>query len=357
MLRPLQWSSQGLLILDQRRLPWTEEWITCTTWQEVAQCIRGMAVRGAPAIGLAAAYGLALAARGWAGQDLEQAREELNRAASSLQETRPTAVNLRWAIDRQLERASDPEASAGADRLYAVLSEGALSLHEQDIELNRRIGKHGADLLADGDRLLTHCNAGALATGGYGTALGVVRYAWEAGLNVQVYATETRPYLQGARLTTWELARDGIPVTLIADGAAGYLLRGREVDAVIVGADRVATNGDTANKIGTYGLACAAAANDVPFYVALPLSSVDPDLTDGGAIPIERRSGEEVKSFAGTQTAPDYIEAYNPSFDITPNELITAFITEAGVVRPPFAEGLARAWESEQDWADEEEDG
>jgi methylthioribose-1-phosphate isomerase len=310
---PLRWAEGALLVLDQRALPAEERWIECRTPDRVADCIRSMAVRGAPAIGLAAAYGMALAERG--GDDLAA-------AAELLRATRPTAVNLGWAIDRALEAAGD-----------GTLLELARRLHREQEEADRRLAELGAERFRPGDRALTHCNTGALATGGYGTAGGVLRTSWERGRLAQVWVDETRPLLQGARLTAWELHRAGIPVRVVADSAAGGLMARGLVDRVVVGADRIAANGDVANKVGTYPLAVLAARHDVPFYVAAPVSTIDPRTPNGAAIPIEERDAAEV-----TETA----EAFNPAFDVTPAELITAVFTEAGVLEPPYGESIAR---------------
>lgn len=311
------WRGHVLSLLDQRLLPREEAWIDCRTASEVADAIRTMVVRGAPAIGVAAAYGMAMAARN--GEDLEE-------AARVLKAARPTAVNLAWAVDRMLRlgcRVADAEA-----------------IHREDVEANMRMGRFGADLLGPHTTVLTHCNAGALATAGYGTALGVIRAAIEGGKHVAVFADETRPYLQGARLTAWELQRDGIDVTLITDNMAGHFFQQGKFDAVIVGADRIAANGDTANKIGTYTVAVLAQAHGVPFYVAAPVSTIDPECPSGEAIPIEERSAEEVVEIAGSRVAPEGVHVRHPAFDVTPARLITAIITERGVLRPPYEEAI-----------------
>ncbi|PWG63478.1 S-methyl-5-thioribose-1-phosphate isomerase [Sediminicurvatus halobius] len=327
-IRAVFWESGRLHLLDQRRLPTVEHYLDCTRWREVAEAIRDMVVRGAPAIGIAAAYGVALAAR-------ERSERELAAAFEGLAATRPTAVNLGWALAR-MRRAHDAGADAGA-----LLAE-AQRIQAEDVAANRRIGALGAEHLPAGRAVLTHCNTGSLATGGYGTALGVVRSAYAAGRLTRVYAGETRPWLQGARLTAWELQADGIPVRLIADGAAASLLASGEVGAVVVGADRVAANGDVANKIGTYALALAAAAHDVPFLVAAPLSTLDADTASGAGIPIETRGAEELLSIAGQAIAPPDIEVWNPVFDVTPARLVDALITERGVVARPDAHAIRR---------------
>jgi methylthioribose-1-phosphate isomerase len=305
---PLRWESDTLLVLDQRALPGEERWIRCESVAQVADCISTLAVRGAPAIGIAAAYGMALAAAG--GEDLAV-------AAATLRATRPTAVNLGWALDRALA-AEDGDLLELARRIHA----------EQD-EADRRLAQLGAERFAPGDRALTHCNAGALATGGYGTAGGVLRAAWEAGRLAEVWVDETRPLLQGARLTAWELERAGIPHRVVTDSAAGSLLAAGAVDRIVVGADRIAANGDVANKIGTYPLAVLAARHGVPFYVAAPLSTIDPETPTGAAIPIEERDPAEV--------APG---AFNPAFDVTPAELVRAIFTEARVLEAPYEEAI-----------------
>lgn len=304
---PLRFEGGALLILDQRALPEAERWIRCETVEQVADCIRTLAVRGAPAIGLAAAYGMALA-------------DDREAAADLLRATRPTAVNLAWALERCRE----------ADDVLEL----ARGLHRDQHDADRRLAEHGAELFAEGTRALTHCNTGALATGGYGTACGVLRAAWERGRLSEVWVDETRPLLQGARLTAWELRRAGIPHRVVADAAAGSLMARGLVDRVVVGADRIAANGDVANKVGTYPLAVLAARHGVPFYVAAPLSTIDPATPDGDAIPIEERDPSEVLSGG---------DAFNPAFDVTPAELVTAIVTEAGVLEPPYAESIARA--------------
>jgi methylthioribose-1-phosphate isomerase len=309
-ITPLRWEDGELLVLDQRRLPAEEAWVRCRSAGEVAECIRSMAVRGAPAIGLAAAYGMALAARG--GEDAEV-------AAALLRGTRPTAANLGWAVDRALA-ADDPSALAE-------------QLHDEQRDADRRISELGAERFAEGDQALTHCNTGPLATGGFGTAGGVLRAAWEGGRLSQVWVDETRPRLQGARLTAWELRSAGIPFRVIADSAAGGVMARGLVDRVVVGADRIAANGDVANKVGTYPLAVLAARHRVPFYVAAPLSSIDPRTPSGGEIPIEERDPAEV-SCEGA--------GFNPAFDVTPAELVTAVFTEIGVLEPPYEESIRR---------------
>ena len=316
-LSPIRWRDGVLELLDQRRLPAEEAWLRCSEPGQVADAIRTLAVRGAPAIGIAAAYGLALAAvRG----------EDLDEAARLLGDTRPTAVNLRWALDRVLA-SEDPLAEAQA-------------IFREQLEADRRMGELGAELFAAGDRVLTHCNAGALATGGRGTAAGVLRSAWESGRLEQVWVDETRPLLQGARLTAWELEREGIPYRVVADAGAGSLMARGLVSRVIVGADRIARNGDVANKVGTYPLAVLADRHGIPFYVAAPVSTIDPDTPSGEAIEIEERDPAEVTEVGGVRVAPEGAAAANPAFDVTPAELVTAIITEAGVLEPPYDEAI-----------------
>jgi methylthioribose-1-phosphate isomerase len=322
---PLRWDGTALFLLDQRLLPREEKWIACRDAQEVADAIRTMVVRGAPAIGVSAAFGMALAAR--RGDDLAD-------AARRLKDSRPTAVNLSWAVDRMLAFV------AGDARPESAIAE-AQRILDEDVAANRRMGAFGAELLGPTATVLTHCNAGALATAGYGTALGVVRAAVESGRHVAVFADETRPYLQGARLTAWELQRDGIDVTLITDNMSGHFFQQGKFDAVIVGADRIAANGDAANKIGTYTVAVLAHAHGVPFYVAAPVSTIDPACPTGAEIPIEERSAEEVVEIFGQRVAPAGIHVRHPAFDVTPARLITAIITEQGVLRAPYDQAIA----------------
>jgi len=327
-LRPVLYdaSRDVVRILDQRQLPGEEVWMELASSSEVAKAIQDLAVRGAPAIGVAAAYGLAVDAR--RGADAARLRE----AAERLVRARPTAVNLAWAVRRMSRRIG-----LGAEELLLE----AHAIRDEDEAACRRIGALGAPLIPPRARVLTHCNAGALATAGYGTALGVVRAAFEAGNAISVFAGETRPFLQGARLTAWELQRDGIPVTLLTDAMAGWLMAGGEITCVIVGADRIAANGDVANKIGTYALAVLADYHHLPFYVAAPWSTVDLETPSGAAIPIEERGGEEVVTMAGQRIAPAGVQARYPAFDVTPEALVSAIVTERGIVRRPFAEGLS----------------
>jgi methylthioribose-1-phosphate isomerase len=328
---PIRWDGETLELLDQRLLPREVLYRPYHDAPAVAEAIRAMVVRGAPAIGVTAAFGLALAAR--------NGREDVAGAAVLLRASRPTAVNLMWALDRMLRRAATLD-DAG---LFRGLEAEARTIFDEDVAANRRIGAFGAALLRDDSTVLTHCNAGALATAGYGTALGVVRAVHDAGRRIAVFADETRPYLQGARLTAWELQQDGIDVTLITDNMSGHFFQKKTFDAVIVGADRIAANGDAANKIGTYTVAVLAKAHGVPFYVAAPVSTIDPDCPTGESIPIEERSAEEVVSIAGTMIAPDGIHVRHPAFDVTPAGLITAIITERGVLRAPYETSIREA--------------
>lgn len=338
LLSPLRWdaATAELLLIDQLRLPQEEIWHRYRDHQRVAEAIRAMVVRGAPAIGIAAAYGVALAAR---------QGEDLDAALATLGATRPTAVNLFWALGRMRRRIEVARAAAGGTpdqgALFVALLAEAEAIRREDIKMCLRMSEFGAPLLPDGN-ILTHCNAGGLATGGYGTAIGVIRTAHRQGRRIAVFAGETRPYLQGARLTTWELQRAGVPVTLITDSMAGHLMARREVAAVIVGADRIARSGDVANKIGTYSLAVLAHAHSIPFFVAAPRSTLDLSLPDGSLIPIEERSAAEVTSMAGITIAPAGVPARHPAFDITPARLITAIITDGGVAHPPYELSLGK---------------
>ncbi len=337
--RTMEWRGDALLLLDQRILPLRESIVRLDDAAGVAHAIRTMVVRGAPAIGVAAAFGLVLAVKA-AGRRKRPWRPAFGEAAAALAATRPTAVNLFWAIERMRAAAEglpdDPVAAA------ARLEAEAVAVHDEDIEANRRIGAHGAALLPAEGSVLTHCNAGALATAGYGTALGVVRAAVASGKRIHVYVDETRPFLQGARLTAWELMKDGIPCTLITDGMAASLLGAGKIRAAVVGADRIAANGDVANKIGTYGVAVLCRAHKVPFYVAAPRSTIDAAVRTGRGIPIEERNGDEVTHLMGARVAPRDVAVYNPAFDVTPAKYVSAIVTERGVLRPPFAEGIRK---------------
>ncbi|MCB1055836.1 MAG: S-methyl-5-thioribose-1-phosphate isomerase [Acidobacteria bacterium] len=338
---PIRWQGGELYLLDQTLLPDREEWILCDDVDVVADAIRRLAVRGAPAIGVAAAYGLVVGLRGAApGADLE---ERFDQVSELLNGTRPTAVNLSWALARGREVFAR-EIGGGREAVLTALTDWARKLHADDIETNRRMGQHGASLFSEGDRVLTHCNAGALATGGYGTAVGVIHASWDAGKVAQVWVDETRPLLQGARLTAWELRRLGVPFRLVTDSSAGALMARGLVDRIVVGADRIAANGDVANKIGTYTVAVLAHRHGVPFYVAAPLSTIDRATASGTDIPIEERREDEVTDVFGKRIAPAETAALNFAFDVTPHDLVSAIITEVGVLRPPYTESIRRAF-------------
>ena len=336
----LRWRDGRLELIDQRVLPARVEFVGCATAEETARAIRDMVVRGAPAIGCAAAYGIALEAAHLSAAAPADFAAGLDRAFDALAASRPTAVNLFWALDRMRALVNAAAPARPADIAARLLDE-AHRIAAADVAANRAMGGHGAALLADGMRVLTHCNAGALATAGHGTALGVIRSAVAVGKRITVFAGETRPLLQGARLTAWELTRDGIPVTLIADNMSGHLMSRGDIDAVIVGADRVAANGDVANKIGTYMIAVLARRHRIPFYVAAPLSTIDPRIASGEAIPIEERGAAEVRGHAGLEWTPAGVAVRNPAFDVTPAELVTALITEKGVMREPDSGKIA----------------
>jgi methylthioribose-1-phosphate isomerase len=342
MLPTIAWDGDAIVMVDQRKLPATETYVTCKTVNDVAKAIKTMVIRGAPAIGVCAAMGVALGAARSKATGTKQFVTEFQRTCDLLAGTRPTAVNLFWAIERMKQSFADgAQAGESVDQLKARLRQTADRIHDDDVESCRAIGRHGATVVPEQARILTHCNAGALATAGYGTALGVIRGAIEAGKKVAVLADETRPFLQGARLTAWELVKDGIDTTVITDSMAGAMMRAGQVDLVVVGADRIAANGDTANKIGTYSVAILAKEHGIPFYVAAPWSTIDLATPDGTAIPIEERSAREVTHVGATQVAPVGAKVRNPSFDVTPAKYITAIITERGVHRAPFGESLA----------------
>jgi methylthioribose-1-phosphate isomerase len=335
-VKTIEWRANTVRMIDQRLLPTREVFRTYRDYRGVAEAIRTMVIRGAPAIGVAAAMGVALGMKGYAGA---RARKRFALVARTLKATRPTAVNLAWAVDR-MGRIVDDSLSLDADNLYRRMREEAIRVYHEDLDINRSLGRFGAALVEDSATILTHCNAGALATAGYGTALGVVRAAREAGKKIAVFADETRPFLQGSRLTAWELHKDHIPVTIIADNMAASVLAKKHVSCVIVGTDRTAANGDVANKIGTYPLAVMARRHGVPFYVAAPLSSIDLECPDGASIPIEERAASELTEFAGKRIAPKGVDTFNPAFDVTPAELVTAIITERGVAYPPYSKSL-----------------
>src|ERR1041384_5103753 len=339
MIKTLERTSQGVRFIDQTRLPTEEVFVTCGTYQEVATAIRDMVVRGAPAIGVAAAMGIALGIKQSTAPDVSSLRTEFGHICRTIGETRPTAVNLFWAI-RRMQQIFESVAPQGVHQVKITLAEEAQKMLVEDIAANQAMGRHGATLMPSSGGVLTHCNAGALATCGYGTALGVVRAAIDSGKKLHVFADETRPFLQGSRLTAWELVKDGIKTTVIADNMAGAMMRQGKIKAVIVGADRIAANGDVANKIGTYSVAVLAKEHGIPFYVAAPWSTVDMNTPTGEQIPIEQRSHKEVTHHAGKQIAPDGVLVENPAFDVTPNKYVTAIVTERGIARPPFADSL-----------------
>ena len=341
MLPTIAWQDSDIVMIDQRKLPGAEVYVTCRSVNDVAKAIKTMIIRGAPAIGVCAAMGLALGAQRSKATGTKQFTTEFQRNSDLLAATRPTAVNLFWAIERMKQSfASGALAGESVDQLKARLRVEADRIHDDDVASCRAIGAHGATLVPAEACILTHCNAGALATAGYGTALGVIRGAVEAGRKVRVLADETRPFLQGARLTAWELVKDGIDTTVITDNMAGAIMRAGDIDLVVVGADRIAANGDTANKIGTYTVAVLAKEHGIPFYVAAPWSTIDLATPDGDAIPIEERAAREVTHVGSVQLAPEGAHVRNPSFDVTPSKYITAIITERGIVRPPFLANL-----------------
>ena len=341
----LRWREGRLELIDQRRLPLEFEYIACADAEQTANAIRDMVVRGAPAIGCTAAYGVALAAQEHAASTRAQFDAALEASFRVLAASRPTAINLFWAIERMRQRHA--QLRGGPTRVEAgALLDLARQMHRDDIETNRAMGRHGAALVADGARIMTHCNAGALATAGHGTALGVIRSARDAGKRISVIANETRPYLQGARLTAWEMVQEDIPVTLATDNMVGHLMHLGRVDIVIVGADRIAANGDAANKIGTYTVAVLAERHRIPFYVAAPLSTIDMAIADGSAIPIEERDPAEVTGFRGMRWAPEGVGVANPAFDVTPAALISGLITEKGVIARPDAGKIRSLFES-----------
>src|SRR5918996_1416145 len=341
MLPTIAWQDDDIVMVDQRKLPASEVYVTCKNVNEVAKAIKNMVIRGAPAIGVCAAMGLALGAARSKATGTRQFTTEFQRNCDLLAATRPTAVNLFWAIERMKRSFSDGAlAGESVEQLQARLRREADRIHDDDVASCRAIGAHGATLVPAEASILTHCNAGALATAGYGTALGVIRGAVEAGKSVRVLADETRPFLQGSRLTAWELTRDGIDTTVITDSMAGALMRDGEIDLVVVGADRIAANGDVANKIGTYTVAVLAREHGIPFYVAAPISTIDLAMPDGSGIPIEERSAKEVTHLGAAKLTPEAAKVRNPAFDVTPNKYVTAIITERGIARAPYAESL-----------------
>lgn len=339
MIKTLEWTPEGVRFIDQTRLPTEEVYVTCHTYQEVGKAIREMVVRGAPALGVAAAMGVALGIEQSSAEDVQALRADFEQIARTIADTRPTAVNLFWGIRRMREK-FDSVAGQGVKKIKTALVKEAQQMHVEDIAANRAMGRFGATLMPDSGGVLTHCNAGALATCGYGTALGVIRAAVESGKKIQVFADETRPFLQGARLTAWELIKDGIQTTVIADNMAGSMMKQGRIQAVVVGADRIAANGDVANKIGTYSVAVLAKEHGIPFFVAAPWSTVDMNTPTGDQIPIEQRSPREITHHGGKQMAPDGALVENPAFDVTPASYVSAIVTERGIARAPYWESL-----------------
>jgi methylthioribose-1-phosphate isomerase len=339
--KTIEWRGDRVRLLDQRKLPTEVRYIDCKDASSVWQAIRNMTIRGAPAIGVAAAMGIALAAKNIRTRRSGRFSQIMENVCRQMKQSRPTAVNLFWAIDR-MERILDQPSSFNVEEVKVSLEKEALRIFKEDLEGNRRIGENGKILIHDGDGVLTHCNAGSLATAGYGTALSVIYAAWAEGKRFRVFVDETRPLLQGARLTCWELTREKIPATVVTDNMAGWLMKKGEIDLVVVGADRIARNGDTANKIGTYGVAVLSKWHHLPFYVAAPTSTLDLSLAFGNEIPIEERAAEEVTHFRGLRITPKGIGTFNPAFDVTPHDLISGIITEKGIVRKPFGNKLRR---------------
>jgi methylthioribose-1-phosphate isomerase len=348
MIHTLEWTDHGVRFLDQTKLPTEEIYVTCTNYEQVADVIRNMVVRGAPAIGVAAGMGVALGVKHSKAETVPDLKKDLDHISKVIGETRPTAVNLFWAIRRMQEKFETLRVRPLGQIRQEIIEE-AKRMHAEDIAANQAMGRHGATLMPSSGGVLTHCNAGALATAGYGTALGVIRAAVEQGKKLHVYADETRPFLQGSRLTAWELMKDGIPTTVISDNMAGAMMKQGKIGAIVVGADRIAANGDVANKIGTYTVAVLAKEHGIPFYVAAPISTVDLATPDGSGIPIEQRSSREVTHIAGRQMVPDGVSVENPAFDVTPAKYVAAIITERGIARAPYEESLRKlaAQESE----------
>jgi methylthioribose-1-phosphate isomerase len=342
MIKTISWKNNAVVLIDQNALPLAERYVTCKSYKEVVSCIKDLTLRGAPAIGVAAAMAASLGALHLPPLPPEKFREKFFIICEEIAKSRPTARNLFWALERMKKVVKHSTQTSQRDLVKELIKE-AKYICSEDIEINREMGKFGSKLLANGDNILTHCNAGALATAGYGTALGVIRAAHEQGRKLHVYVDETRPVLQGARLTTWELKKEKIPFTLITDNMAGFLMQQGKINKVIVGADRIAANGDIANKIGTYSLAVLAEAHRIPFYVAAPISTIDVSLKTGESIPIEERKNEEVTHFKGVRSAPEGTKVYNPAFDLTPARYITSIITEKGILEKPFRTSIARA--------------
>jgi methylthioribose-1-phosphate isomerase len=340
-VKTIFWKDDAVVMIDQKALPHEERHLRFTDYKDVIKAIKDLTIRGAPAIGVAAAMGIALGTLHLDTSSKENFKLAFYEICDQFSQTRPTARNLFWAIER-MKKSFDDALSGSPDQIKRVLVEEAIRVCEEDIAINEKIGINGRSLIQDGDNILTHCNAGALATAGYGTALGVVRAAWGEGKKFHVFVDETRPVLQGARLTAWELEKEKIPATLIADNMAGFLMKQKKINKVIVGADRIAANGDVANKIGTYSLAVLAKEHDIPFYVAAPLSTIDMSVRNGDEIPIEERNAEEITTIRGIRVAPQGVHVYNPAFDVTPNRYITAIVTEAGVIHPPYQERIEK---------------
>ena len=339
MIQTLEWTDKGVRFLDQTKLPTEETYVTAATYQQVAEVIRNMVVRGAPAIGVAAAMGIALGVQKSKTETVGDLKKDFDEICKTIGETRPTAVNLFWAI-RRMQQKFETLRVRPMSQIRQALVEEAQRMHAEDIAANQAMGRHGATLMPSSGGVLTHCNAGALATAGYGTALGVIRAAVEQGKKIHVYADETRPFLQGSRLTAWELMKEGIPTTVISDNMAGAMMRQGKIGAIVVGADRIAANGDVANKIGTYTVAVLAKEHGIPFYVAAPISTVDLATADGSGIPIEQRNPKEVTHIAGKQMVPDGVEVENPAFDVTPAKYVSAIITERGIAKAPYTDSL-----------------
>jgi methylthioribose-1-phosphate isomerase len=345
MIQTLEWTDKGVVFIDQTKLPTEEVYVTCATHQQVADVIRNMVVRGAPAIGVSAAMGIALGVKNSKAENGADLKKDFDEICETIRQTRPTAVNLFWAIRRMQEKFQKIRIRP-IPQIKQDLIEESQRMHAEDIAANQAMGRHGATLMPSSGGVLTHCNAGALATAGYGTALGVIRAAVEAGKKIHVYADETRPFLQGSRLTAWELMKDGIPTTVIADNMSGVMMQQGKIGAIVVGADRIAANGDVANKIGTYTVAILAKEHGIPFYVAAPISTVDLATPDGSKIPIEQRNVKEVTHIAGKQMTPDGVEIENPAFDVTPAKYVAAIITERGIARAPYTESLKKLSEA-----------
>jgi len=347
MIKTIIWKNNTVVLIDQNALPLAERYVACKSYKEVISCIKDLTVRGAPAIGVAAAMGAALGALRLPSGTPEKFRKNFFAICEEIAKARPTARNLFWALER-MKKVIDPKNKETQSSLVKELINEAGRICSEDIEINRQMGKYGSPLFTDGDNVLTHCNAGALATAGYGTALGVIRAARAQGKRLHIYVDETRPVLQGARLTAWELKKEKIPFTLITDNMAGFLMQQKKIDKIIVGADRIAANGDAANKIGTYSLAVLEGAHGIPFYIAAPLSTIDVSLKTGASIPIEERKNEEVTGFKGVRSAPIGTKVYNPAFDVTPARFITEIITEKGILKKPFRLSIARAYKGEK---------